>query len=81
MPPMKRRERLAENRTPDAMHNKRGKPKKARASYLLYKPHKMNGGNKLADLSKTGFGKTRRERAAQKIRMPCGNFSPFAYCN
>lgn len=48
------------------MNHKRGKPKKTRAGCLLCKPHKMNGENKLGELSKTGFGKIRRERAAQK---------------
>lgn len=48
------------------MNHKRGKPKKARAGCLLCKPHKLNGENKLAEVSKTGFAKIRADRSSRQ---------------
>lgn len=47
------------------MHHKRGKPKKARAGCLLCKPHKRNGENKMAAVSKTGFARIRADHGAR----------------
>ena len=59
------------------MHHKRGKPKKARAGCLLCKPHKLNGENKLAAVSKTGFAKIRADRnSRQDMREATENESP-----
>lgn len=47
------------------MKHKRGRPKNARAGCLLCKPNKANGMKHSLELGHTGFGKLRREIAAQ----------------
>lgn len=46
------------------MHHKRKRSKNARAGCLLCKPNKMNGWAKHRVLGHVGFGKLRREIAA-----------------
>lgn len=48
------------------MHHKRGKTKNARSGCLMCKPNKMNGWAKHKNLGHTGFGKLRREAAADQ---------------
>jgi len=47
------------------MNHKRKRPKNARAGCLLCKPNKMNGAGNPLELGHAGFGKLRREAAAQ----------------
>ena len=48
------------------MHHKRKPSKNARAGCLLCKPNQMNGWAKHRVLGRRGFGKLRREIAAQE---------------
>lgn len=47
------------------MHHKRGRPKNRRSGCLMCKPNKQNGWAKNKNLGHAGFGKIRREIAAQ----------------
>lgn len=47
------------------MNHKRKRTKNARAGCLLCKPNKMNGAGNPLELGHAGFGKLRREAAAQ----------------